>query len=519
MSVKDVHPDYQNMSEQWEHCRLAASGHKAVQDAGDAILPRLSDQSPTDYEAYKRRSTFFNATKRTIQGLSGMIFRKAATTQVPDSIKVMLDDIDMSGSPLQVLSQNAVNEVLRLGRAGLFLDYPTVDTTIATQADARQAKLRPMIKLYDAYSITNWKTRVVNGACILSMVVLKECKKVPVDEFTDKDVVQYRVLDLEDYAAGESVGIRYRVRVMEVQKDDNGIEKDVVVEGPFYPMMGGKEMDFLPFQFMGPTSTNWNICEPPLADLVEVNLSHYRVNADYEHGCHFTGLPTPVISGYTAENQNEKFYIGSLSAWVFPNPSAKASYLEFTGQGLQCLRLNLEDKKKEMAVLGARMLEAEPSAQQSANTAAIHRGGEQSMLASIAETVSSAIERMLKWFCGFAEASADDVKFKLNKDFFPMPMDSLTLTAIVAAWQNSAISYEIMVDNLKQGEVIPMDAKPEDIQAAIKANPPPTQDVPTTPGDRAHNGPGAGAATGATHKGGTTSSNPTQTQMQHTKGN
>jgi hypothetical protein len=505
------------MLSSWQDCALAIAGHKAVQNAGVAVLPMLSDQSNVEYQAYLQRATFFNATKRTLQGLSGMIFRKQSNVVVPPSVQPMLQDIDMTGNSLEVLAKATVNAVVGLGRAGLFLDYPTVDTTQATQADAKRLNFRPMIKLYDAFSITNWKTRVINSISVLSLVVLKEINKQPIDEFTDKDVVQYRVLDLFDVTDSNGVvSTQYRVRVMEVQKDENtGEEKDVVVEGPFFPKLNGKQMDFIPFQFVGPENTNWQVCEPPLLDLVEVNLSHFRVTADYEHGCHFTGLPTPVISGYVPENQNEKFYIGSLSAWVFPNASAKAAYLEFTGQGLTCLRTNLEDKKKDMAVLGARMLEAEPTAVQSANTAAIHRGGEQSMLAAIAETVSTAIQRMLGWFCQFANASATDVKFRLNKDFFPIPMDSLTLTAIVAAWQNQAIDFETMIDNLKSGEIVDTDATAADIQAKIKANPPPLLDVPTTPGDRAHNGPAQGAATGTTHKGGATSSNPTQTQLQN----
>jgi hypothetical protein len=76
--------------------------------------------------------------------------------------------------------------------------------------------------------------------------------------------------------------------------------------------------------------------DPPILDLVNLNLAHYLINADYQHGCHFTGLPTPVVSGYEAK-ENEKLYIGSAVAWVFPNPEAKATYLEFTGQGLGAL--------------------------------------------------------------------------------------------------------------------------------------------------------------------------------------
>jgi hypothetical protein len=80
------------------------------------------------------------------------------------------------------------------------------------------------------------------------------------------------------------------------------------------------------------------IDEPPLIDLVDANLALYGINADYRHGLHFTGLPTPVVSGYQPQKDGEKFYIGSTSAWVFPDPQAKAVFLEFTGQGLDALK-------------------------------------------------------------------------------------------------------------------------------------------------------------------------------------
>jgi hypothetical protein len=60
------------------------------------------------------------------------------------------------------------------------------------------------------------------------------------------------------------------------------------------------------------------------------------VSADYEHGCHFTGLPTPWIAGYQAADPEkpDTFYIGSTAAWTFGDPNAKCGYLEFSGGGL-----------------------------------------------------------------------------------------------------------------------------------------------------------------------------------------
>jgi hypothetical protein len=58
------------------------------------------------------------------------------------------------------------------------------------------------------------------------------------------------------------------------------------------------------------------------------------------------------VSGYHARKEGgEKLYIGSQPAWVFPDPNAKAAFLEFTGQGLaRSRRRSTGEKKQEMAM-------------------------------------------------------------------------------------------------------------------------------------------------------------------------
>ena len=484
--VRTQHPEYTNMVNKWERCIDVCKGQDAIHAAGTTYLAQLTDQSNAEYKNYKERTPFYNATWRTIVGLQGMIFRKPPTVSVPATVEPMLENITLTGTPLHIFALEAAEECLKLGRVGIFVDYPAVDTTTATVADAVRENYRPSMKMYTALSITNWKTRTIKNETILSMVVLKECIDIPIDEFESKDQVQYRVLDLttlNDVVTGALVGDNvYRVRTIEVRRDEGTGEEVDVVTSTAYPMINGKHLTKIPFQFIGVDDVDWDIDEPPLIDLIDMNISHYKTTADYEHGCHFTGLPTPVISGYQPEVAGEKFYIGSMSAWVFPRSDAKATYLEFTGQGLTALKENLEGKAGYMAILGARMLEVQSGGVEASDTAAIHRGGEQSMLSSVAQSISIGLQKALTLFAEFASASGD-VKFALNRDFFPIPMDALKLTAIIAGWQNGAYSYDTMFANLQQGEIVPMEATPEAEQAAIKANPAPMPMGATTPGN------------------------------------
>lgn len=482
MPVKTQHPEYTFMCGKWERCIDVCAGQDTVHAAGRKYLPSLSAQTATDYANYIGRTPFYNATWRTLVGLQGMIFRKPPQVNVPDIVIPMLNDITLDGTPLHIFALEATEECLKVGRLGVWTDFPVVDVENTTLADSIKQNDRPSLRMYTALSIINWKTKTINNRTVLSMVVLTEVKNIPKDEFEDEIQVQYRVLDLVQ----EENKFVYRVRVIIIVKNQETGKEEEITLSTAYPIINSQKLEYIPFQFIGVDDVNWQVDEPPLIDLVDMNLSHYRSTADYEHGCHYTGLPTAVISGYTKDPaKDESFYIGSMEAWVFPNPNAKASYLEFTGQGLGALKENIDTKANYMAVLGARMLESQIKGVEAANTAAIHRGGEQSMLSSVAQAISIGIEKALKTFAKFAGADEKEVTFELNRDFFPIPMDALTLTAIIAGWQNQAYSYDTMFALLKKGEIVLSDDTPEEEQALIDANPPPMLDAaaPTTPGN------------------------------------
>ncbi|EJN07799.1 DUF4055 domain-containing protein [Herbaspirillum sp. YR522] len=479
MSVKYQHPDYVAMAPLWKRCRDAAAGQSAVHAAREEYLPRLKDQDDKAYTAYVMRTPFYGATWRSMAAMLGLLFRKPPTITAPDAAKDLLADVTLSGSPLEVLAKTLSEEAITVGRVGLFADYPEAAPG-TTLADAQRQKLRPSLAMYCAESIINWRFAKVDNTYQLTLVVLVEQRLDRVDEFEDKAVTQYRVLDLESATDGSH---HYRVRVFEVQKDPNtGIERDVQIGPTVYPTMGGKSLTSIPFWVMGVDDLTPTCDLPPLIDLVDMNYSHYLTSADYEHGCHFAGLPTPVVSGYAPINgpngePPEKLYIGSATAWLFPNPDAKASYLEFTGQGLDALEKNLTRKENLLAILGARMLEAQKKAAEAAETAGLHRAGENSVLASTAQTLSTGIQKALVVFCEWAGITGE-VVFSLNRDFFPMPMTPEQLTALVQALQGGAISFETFFAQLQAGEVIVSTRTAEEEDAARKKDTPEPSKTP-----------------------------------------
>jgi hypothetical protein len=406
-----------------------------------------------------------------------MVFRKPPVVALPESVRPLLDDVTMGGVSLDILARRVAVECLMVGRVGLLVDHPSVNVDGLTAAQAAAMNLRPTIALYKTEAIFNWQTAWINNRCMLTQLRLTEEHTIRVNEFEQKTEPRYRVLDLVDVPT-EDGGTRttYRQRLFSV--DDKGVEMQI--GGDIIPLMNGVALDYIPFTFISVDDTTPEVDEPPLVDLVYVNLAHYRTTADRKHGAHKTALPQPWIAGYTLAS-GEKLRIGGSDAWVFPSPDTKAEYLEYQGSGLSTLSEELDREEAQMAILGARMLEAQKKAQEAAETAALHRIGEDATLASAAQAMSDGLTICLKTYIAWAGAPDDNASYKLNDDFLPLKMTPQELVAIVGAWQTGAISKQTMFANLKQGEIIADDADFETEETQIANAPPSLLGAPTAP--------------------------------------
>lgn len=464
MSVKTQHAKYRKFAPKWKRARDVLSGQDAIHEAGVNYLPMLKDQTPESYKAMLKRAGFFNASWRTVESYLGMLFRKPPEKDLPTALDSLLEDVSLSGVSLDKFAKEIALEELEIGFYGVLVDHPPAPSvgTPVTVALAEQLGLRPTMQMYKAESIINWKFRTISNKHTLSMVVLEECftEANPENEFEDKTGTQWRVLDLDENQY-------YRQRLFRLVDG-----REEVAGAPVYPLLNGAPLNHIPFY------ADFEFEEPPLIDLFDKNLDHYRVNADYRHGLHFTGLPTVVVAGYspptaTPGQPPDKLYIGSESAWVFPDAQANASYLEFTGQGLSELREALKEAKDEMAILGAKLLASEKAGVEAFKTQAMRNSGETSILSAISIETSNRLKEALKTFSAWAGAPKDDLNYELNREFMPVTMDAPTLTAYVGAWQSGAISEAELFDNLQRGDIIASDKTLEEHQAEIDAAPPP----------------------------------------------
>jgi hypothetical protein len=440
----------------WTLCRDTTAGEDQVKKKGELYLPKPSGQNDKEYEAYKMRAYWFNATKRTVDGLTGMIFRREPIIEKPSAMDNLVEDLTLTDSSLREFTSGLIEEVITVGRAGVLVDYPSLDVSQElTVAQVEAAGARPYVAMYQAENIVNWRYQRIGSSLKLTMVVLKESYSEikEADPFVESFKDQYRVLQLTDQG--------YRQQLWRRGAGADGRQAWQAI-AEVYPVINGQKFDYIPFTFIGVSRSDGVIENPPIYDLANVNVSHYRTLADLENGAHWTGLPTPVFIGLDEEKQ--EVALGSTTGIVLPI-GGEAHFLEFTG-GLDALENRAEKKAQEMALLGARILAPEKRVPETAETAAIHRAGENSVLASIALTVGESVTKTLELVRDWAGMKGD-VSIKLNTDYLAVPISANTIIALTQALQAGTIAHEDFFYALQRGEIISADRDFDEMVADI----------------------------------------------------
>ena len=410
--IDSKHPRYAEKEAQWGRSRHCYLGEDAVKDEGETYLPKLTKQTDDSYDAYRKRASYYNAIRRTVDGLVGAVMR---IDPVIEGVKdEWLEDVTGTGVTVKDFVAYMLREQLLMGRQGVLVDHNGA---------------RPYLAGYTTEQITNW---------LEDRVVLREEYRAvnPNDIYDSEYKTQYRELVIEEG--------RYLVRIWQQAKNQVWEVAEEITPG-----RRGEALDDVPFIGVSVDGMNLNPEIPPLLGLADMNLSHYRTSADLEHGRHFTALPTPYVTGVDVDSE---LSIGAEAAWVLPDSASKAGYLEFSGQGLKALEVAMEQKRSMMASLGAQLLEGQKNGVEASETLRLRQNSEMSVLMGAVKTVEGGLEKalnaMTEWEGG------GEVTVTLNTDFADTKMAATDMQALMQAWQSGAISHETFLWNMKRGEIL-----------------------------------------------------------------
>lgn len=436
MAVDTPNAYYGRTKGKWRKCRDFVAGADDVKAAGALYVPRPSGLDDEEFKAYIQRGAFFNAAQRTVDSLVGLVMAKPADVDIGPQLTVMADYFDGCGSKAEDFARDAVFDVLVTGGGCGVVDRPERPEGITTRSQEVSAGLRPYASWYPMETVLDWRYEWINGRRELSFLKLLEGWEEQVDEWEVEVKRQVRVFDLFEGGA--------RCRIFREGTEQAGwapVSETKLIKS------NGQAFQYVPAVLFGPIKNEPE--KPPILDLVEVNRSHWQNSVDLEHGLHFTGLPTAYVAGHTFD-EGEQIRLGSKTMFAFDDPAAKVAFASFGSEGLAGLENAMERKEQHMAALGARMLMPEGAQAESGEALAIRRGGENSALGKLADSVSRCMELLIETM-GEWEGLSENVSFRLNTDYLPTAMTAQELTAAIAAVDRGYMSQQEFFELLKAG--------------------------------------------------------------------
>ena len=447
MPVESTAPQYDALAPAWHKCRDAYEGQEAIIDRGSEYVAPLDTQTPSEYVAYLRRGLYFNATARTVQGMVGASFRRPPSIEA-GAAEDLLADATLTDLPFDSLAKQAMREVLIVGRFGLLCDYSDEEA-------------RPYLSPYIAENIINWRVERIGGRSVVTMVALAESGHVsdPSDQYKLIDQHRIRILSLDE-------GV-YTVRLYVKANDSTGGNRErYILVDESYPTVAGQTLDYIPFICINASTVGLDADRPPLLDLVDVNIHHWRLSCDYNHGLHYTGLPTPIAAGFP--KSNDGYRIGPGAAWWSESADAKASFLEFKGEGLGAMRDALSEDEAKMAALGGRLLEKPKHAAEAAAAIRLRTAGDQATLASITESLDRGLTQALGLLNLWLGVIPDGVEVLLNKDFFGEQMSADEAVKLMQIAQQGYMSVDNLMFLYDRGELLRPGVEPQEERELIE---------------------------------------------------
>jgi len=278
-------------------------------------------------------------------------------------------------------------------------------------------------------------------------------------DFAVKTISQRRVLRLVE-----------GVYTVEIWRKSEKAEDEWYMHDSYAPKDGkGNHWDVIPFQFVGAENNDISIDAPPLSDMAEINIAHYRNSADYEDSVYFTGQPQAWASGidedFLAILKKEKVYVGSRT--LFPVPSGEQFGFAQT-QPNQSAKEAMDSKESQMAAIGARII-SKGSAVKTATEAQNDNEAEHSVLSLAVSNVSEAYVKCLAWVQRFNN-SEGDYTFEINKDFTKFTVDAQLLNGFTSLINTGKWPESDFWTVMRKYQLIDADKTDEEIKGELESS-------------------------------------------------
>lgn len=462
-------PDYECLAYcyQREHLKLVNDiwgGTSHLRRLGGEYLPQEPKESNLAYKIRLQKSVLYNGFKKSIEGLTGMVFKTDPISSSTFSGKTagIVQDIDYCGTPLNIFCSNVFEAALRDGHTYIYVDYSVQNPSVVSRKDEEIVGNRVNWVHILKSQVINWKTEtLITGEVRLVMAVIKEETAAPEGLYGEKRITQYRVL----YPGRWEI---YQENKQSVKPED---KFTLIKFGNTAPL------DYIPLIPVYCKKTGFFTSEPPLLELAYLNVAHFQIYSDYRHILHVANVP---ILWFIGRNKNDKNQEVGPNAGVDLNNGGSMGFAEHRGSAIGGARTELQDLEERMSAMGLEMLAPKANKiQVTATERVTGRSSQMSMLSRMATLAKGGFDQALKATAEYYSETPSELN--LMRNFDRLTLDPQTVLVYIQLRQQGIIDDDVMWSILTSADWIPDGVDLKKMAANIKAAAPPPLVTPPIP--------------------------------------
>lgn len=423
--VHEVSAEVQAMLEASAPIRDVVKGGEHMRKLRTRYLPKFAMENDEDYSARVSSTWLFNGVKKARDDMAGRIFEKPVVLEKQEGqLFEWCQNVDLEGRDLSNFADDAFKAAIEAGISFIMVDAPPRPGGV-TRGQAQAMNLRPYMVQLPITSVLGWKWENIANAPVLTQFrIMEQVAKPDRGEFSDETIEQVRALFLEE---GRVVVRLYQKRDKSdnefIQVDEYATDMDQIQVVPVYT---GR--------------TAFMRAEPPLADIAELNLAHWRVQSDKSNCLHKALSPLLLLKGIDVDGGA----VVNSAGYAFHsnNETAALEWAEITGSGIEKGSEELRDLEKQMQWMGLQLIMSRTGVS-TATGDAIDENKSTSRLRSWADNLKDALEIALGWMADMGAISDAETSVVVHKDF--SVMGHLTFSDVRDMYNSGAISREAYV--------------------------------------------------------------------------
>jgi Domain of unknown function (DUF4055) len=429
-------------------CLDVAGGLDGLRKKPDVYLPKLPRETWQNYEVRKTLAELVNLYMGAVRSASGLLIAKppALNQDAPRELEPILQDIDGQQTGLAVWTRGVVEHMLQGGCVLAMVSTPVRTGNRPTRAQEQAQALRPYVALYRPADVLGAHFVRIGAQLVLQEIRLRETVTQRKGRYGTEKVEQVRVVTRRWRGSHMVTVFRKDERGREVQFGDV-----TIIETDEIPCV----------EFSVDPNAGFMKAAPPLVDLADMTISHYRILNDRRWSLKQSCFPWPVrinyreTEGVTTASVTEVMDLPSGGDFKFAAPP---------GTAFEPTRADLDDIERRAASASLSFLAGETDGpQRTATAASIDQQGQDASLASVAVCLRDSLNRLGAVIDEMLGNEPRDLYFDVQTTFRGLRRDPTFLAVLFKAWQAGGLSLEALLYAFKNGQL------PEEFDAEREA--------------------------------------------------